>query len=284
MSDGRRMLFIPSMSAFVRVMWHDDGSLNWMTFLEAAVLAVGGFYIVMLAVVDVWNGRDATSLLLLLWFFGVFVFAVGLNWTINGRSFLPAVPVLGILVARRLEASGANDDSKRWRWVLWPAIPACAVGLLIVNADYELAGIYKTAAKELLARHQTPGRTIWFQGHWGFQYYMEHGGAIPMENIFSAQQKQSRGTMKEGDIVVVPAQEKESYLMQESTQYILLEVITNSVNRSVATMNVSAGASFYASNMGPFPFAVTGLRPQCFWVYKFSPSASNSPPGVAQSH
>jgi 4-amino-4-deoxy-L-arabinose transferase-like glycosyltransferase len=276
------LLFIPRMSAFVWVLWNHDGTLNWIVFLEAALLAVGGFYIFLLAVADVWNRRDAVSLLLFLWFMGVLVFTVGLNWTINARSFLPAVPVLGILVARRLETLQvqANDDSRRcWRW-LWPAIPAGAAGLLIANADYNLAGLYKSAAKELLSQYQKPGRTLWFQGHWGFQYYMEQGGARPLETFVSTQ-PQSMVPVKDGDILVVPAQEKEDYFMQTSTQYRLLEVKTNAVNRSVATMNTSAGAAFYASKSGPFPFAVTGIRPQCFWIYQFSPSAGSSPPNAA---
>ena len=39
----------------------------------------------------------------------------------------------------------------------------------------------KKAANEIMAVYKNEKRQVWFQGHWGFQYYMESLGAIPLD-------------------------------------------------------------------------------------------------------
>ena len=256
------LLVIPHMIAFVMVLWRKDGSTNWGVLLQSAVLAVGGLYIILLVLADLWNKRDATSLLMSMWVFGVLVFTIGLNWTINGRSFLPAVPAIGILLARRLEGRHGGmmpEKSKIWP-VLWPAIPAGIICLMLVKADYDLAGISRTAAKQLVTQYEKPGRQIWFQGHWGFQYYMELGGAKPEEIMSSPS--------RTGDIDVVPAQETEDWLMAGSQQYRLVEVKTYGLKTAFATLDGLAGAGFYAADLGPLPFTIMGAKPTVFWIYE----------------
>jgi 4-amino-4-deoxy-L-arabinose transferase-like glycosyltransferase len=262
------MLVIPRMLSFVWVLWAKDGSLNWGVFLVSSVLTVGGIYIVLLTVADLWNKRDAVSLLLFLWMFGVLVFTIKLNWTINGRCLLPGIPALGILLARRLEHHGAGVESKPFWPVVWPALLAGVISLFLVKADYDLAGIYKTAARTLLAQYQKPGTGLWFHGHWGFQYYMEQGGAT------AAELKSPPSKM--GDIIVVPAQDKEDYTMVGSSRNRLLEIQVYGTKNFCATIDVAAGAGFYAANLGPLPFAITGLKPQCFWIYQVTGTNGDS--------
>lgn len=164
------MLIIPHMLAFVWVLWKKDGGLDWGVFLESAVFTVGGIYVVLLTAADLWHKRDSASLLIFLWMMGVSVFTIGVNWTINARSLLPAAPALGILVARRLEDRGAGRKPGKFWQFFGPALLAGVVSMFLAKADYDLANIYKTAAQTLLAQLQKSGNTLWFQGHWGFQY------------------------------------------------------------------------------------------------------------------
>jgi hypothetical protein len=263
------MLIIPHMPAFAWVLWKKDGGMNWGVFLESAVLTVGGIYIILLTAADLWHKRDTASLFIFLWMSGVLVFTLGLNWTINGRSFLPGIPVLGILVTRRLEERGAGrEPGKFWRF-FGPALLAGVVSIFLVKADYDLANINKTAAKALLAQYQNTRNTIWFQGHWGFQYYMEQGGAKAIE--------MGSSSFTAGDMVVIPARKKEDYIMANSSQLQLLEVKKYVANAFCATMDPSAGAGFYSADLGLLPFAVTGMKPQCFWIYQVEPAADNAP-------
>jgi 4-amino-4-deoxy-L-arabinose transferase-like glycosyltransferase len=269
-------LFIfPHMPAFAWVLWNDDGSLKWGVFFESAILTVAGVYVVILTIADLWKNRDTASLLIFLWMGGVLVFTIGVNWSINGRSLLPAVPVLGILVARRMEQRGVTHG--RWEpWQLFgPAVLAGVVGMFLAKADYDLANTNRAAAKLLLAQRQESGKPLWFQGHWGFQYYMEHGGAKPVE--------MDAPRLTAGTVVVVPTQDKEDYLMATSSEFHLLEVKKYEPNTLCATMDPAAGAGFYSADLGPLPFAMTGMQPQYFWVYQVVPP-NEIAPGKTNGH
>jgi hypothetical protein len=80
---------------------------TWPLELQRALWLLSGLSIAALAIADYWGHRDAPSALLGLWVFGVLIFASLCNWTINGRSILPLLPAVGILLARRLETFGS---------------------------------------------------------------------------------------------------------------------------------------------------------------------------------
>src|SRR5262249_16650518 len=137
------------------------------------------------------------SMLLFLWIFGTFVFAGFINWSTNGRSMLPMVPVMGILLMRRIEQREAAKIQRRsLQRVLIPLVPAALIALAVTWADYRLANSARTVAKEIDKRYDGHSRKIWFQGHWGFQYYMEQHGATAIDV--------KRWTITPGDITIVP--------------------------------------------------------------------------------
>ena len=72
--------------------------------IQRALWLVAGLSLAALALADYRRHRDATSALLGLWTLGVLIFASVFNWTINGRSLLPLLPAVGILLARRLRS------------------------------------------------------------------------------------------------------------------------------------------------------------------------------------
>ncbi|HLZ55289.1 MAG TPA: glycosyltransferase family 39 protein, partial [Verrucomicrobiae bacterium] len=152
------------------------GHLNVGMFLEVVLFLAGGILVLLLTVADFQRRRDADSLLLVLWVLGVVVFAVVLNWTINGRSLLPALPAVGILLARRLDLRWPESSPVRHGWLLGPVLLAAALSLMLAQADARLANTNRLAAEQLCAKYRTPGNTVWFEGHWGFQYYMEKQG------------------------------------------------------------------------------------------------------------
>jgi len=264
------LLFIPRMTSLAWLMWNQNGDLNWMFFLQVAVLTIAGLYILLLVVADLWERRDAVSLLLLMWISGILIFTIGLNWVINGRSLLPAVPVVGILVARRLEQRNVIFLHKKVGWFMWPALPAAVISLLLVTADYNLANAHRTAAKTLYAEYQRPGRTLWFQAHWGFQYYMEQLGG----KALAARSPQYNA----GDIVILHfdgfGNPHKMVQLPTDGQVRLIQVDKYVANTFCATVNTSAGAGFYAANLGPLPFVVGRIKPEYFNVYQVPPTTA----------
>lgn len=144
---------------------------------EAAFFAAAGLVLVALALHDLWLERDAGSWLLLLWVAGTMVFAAFVNWAVNGRSILPLVPAAAILIMRRLDQlRGPATGRPEWRLVL-PLVPSGVLALAVAAADVSQANTARMAAEQIGRDFRARRGTLWFEGHWGFQYYMQlHGG------------------------------------------------------------------------------------------------------------
>jgi len=238
----------------------EDGHLNTATFLETTVFLAGGILVLLLAGEDFRHHRDADSLLLVLWVLGLVTFAVVLNWTINGRSLLPALPAVGILLARRLDTRDSKSPPARRVWLLGPAFLAAALSLVLTRADARLAETNRRAAEQLWIQYHQPGNTVWFEGHWGFQYYLEKAGgkAIDLNDPKKAS----------GDILIIPA--NASNLYEPPMDRVQLVATVNYLpDACCATMNNLAGAGFYASVHGPLPFVIGRIEPDRFYIFRY---------------
>src|ERR1043166_9035069 len=202
-------------------------------------------------VADVWNRRDVETLLLFLWVAGTFVFAAFLNWTINARSFLPMVPAIVVVFMRRLDfrIGRAKDSEPHLRW---PLVVAAVISFGIALADLNLANSGRAAAYAV--REKTSGElgAIRFEGHWGFQYYMQILGGTPL-NITTDE-------LYGGDYLVIPSNTPN--LVTVPSGIVLKSIITIGSQKFIATMDRSVGAAFFASDWGPFPFFFGPVYPQ----------------------
>jgi 4-amino-4-deoxy-L-arabinose transferase-like glycosyltransferase len=269
------LLFIPRMAVYAPLIWNAAGSLNWGMFLYLAILMVTGLYVFLLAGMDVWERRDAVSVLLLSWLLGVFVFTVAVNWTINGRSLLPAVPAIGILAARRLERKLPDSGPNLFLPLALPALVAGAVSLLLVNADYDTANSQRAAALQLGARYRAPGKTTWyrFSNHWGFQYYIEMFGARAVEEKSPA--------YSPGDILIVASNIQDfdpaDFDATHAKQLRLIETGEVVGNRHLSTSDANAEAGFYGTCIGVLPFAIGDIGSQNFEVFEIINAAGHPP-------
>lgn len=236
------------------------GHLNVGMFFETVIFLAGGILVLLLAGADFRRHRDADSLLLALWVLGLAVFAVVLNWTINGRSLLPALPAVGILLARRLDLRWPESPPLRRWWLLCPAWLAATLSLMLAVADARLANTNRLAAEQLWAKYHKPGNTVWFEGHWGFQYYMEKQGARAID----LNDPQKAG----GDILIIPA--NASNLYEPPMDLVRLVATADYLpDAHCATMNRPAGAGFYASVHGPLPFVIGRIEPDRFYIFQY---------------
>jgi hypothetical protein len=236
------------------------GHLNAATFLAATVFLAGGILVLLMAGADFWHRRDPDSMLLVLWVLGLLTFTVVLNWTINGRSLLPALPAVGILLARRLDARWPEPSPARRLWLLAPALLAAALSLRLAQADARLAATNRLAAEQLWLQYHKPGNTVWFEGHWGFQYYLEKQGgkAINLNDPKKAA----------GDILIIPANASNLYAPPGD----LVQLVAKAdylPDACCSTMNNLAGAGFYASVHGPLPFVIGRLEPDRFYIFAY---------------
>lgn len=225
--------------------------------VEAAIYFAGGLSVIALATRDVcqhsggkgwrnWKRLDPDSLFLLFWIAGTLLFASFINWTNNGRSNLPAVPAMGLLLARQLEHRFANS---RRLLVVAATIPLIVSGVFacwVASADSAIADSQRRVAELIHKQTQGNSGTIWFEGHWGFQYYMQSFGAQPLQV--------GKTVYRTGDYLVIPSNNTALFHIPSNVLGRRV-VISASPSSSLTTQNQQMGASFYASKLGPLPFA-----------------------------
>jgi len=252
---GAVILFVLARSTF-------EQPLATGQILQILFWAAGGISVIALAITDICRRRDADALLLLCWMIGTFVFTAFLNWVINGRSALPMAIPLGILVARRLETR-IDEGVKFSRIALVvPCVLAGSLAIWIGIADYSFATASRKAAKEVCSVFSKAGGRLWFEGHWGFQYYMEENGASALD--FGG------ARLTPGDHVVVPSDNTNVRPLGNS--FTKLGAYTLIIPSWVSTMNKSMGAGFYASVAGPLPFAFGKTTPHVSTVFVYDPN------------
>jgi hypothetical protein len=232
-------------------------SLQMALYFGVAVSILG------LAVADLWKRRDADSLFLALWVFGTLLFAAFLNWTVNARSILPLIPAAAILIARRIDASAVSVPRWSDARLLVPLLISGVLSLCVAAADTSLASSARTAANALNSLPPGGQAVIVFEGHWGFQYYMQAGGAQPVDvNTYH---------FHAGDLLVIPENNTHKFGMPPgaTATRVVLGVKTISW---MSTMSPPLGAGFYASVWGPLPFAFGPVPPERYNLWTLAPA------------
>jgi hypothetical protein len=233
--------------------------------IELAIFVAIGGAVLALAAADLRRKRDAEAFLLFLWVAGTFFFTAFVNWAINGRSVLPLIPALGILMARRLDGLGIAE----LRPVRNAAVAALFIsGLLsfwIARGDADLANSAKSAAKLIYQHTREEKGAVWFQGHWGFQYYMEQQGLRPLDF--------EKVTLRRGDVVITPDNAAETTGLP--AEFVLSsQELDIPLSQPVITERWRMAAGFYGSYFGPVPFTFGAVAPEKYSLQEIGSSMS----------
>jgi hypothetical protein len=236
---------------------------EWGFQLQMGLLLAAGIHLLLLSAAELWRRRDAVSLMLALWLGSGFVFAAVLNWTVSARSFLPLAPMAAILVVRGLKQK--NSAAEKPAAFPWPLGISTAVSLLIAAADFSLAHSVRAAAHQLAADYQPSTNKLWFQGHCGFQFYLEKSGARPVDF--------SRSVLAPGEIMILPSNNS-NLVTPDAGDVENVAVLEFPVCPWLSTVHAATGAGFYGAGgflpfvFGPAPvekyFVCRVLRTLCF--------------------
>ena len=223
--------------------------------VQLGLFLLGGISTLSLAFSDFWRYRDADSLLLAAWVLGTFVFAALLNWTVNGRSVLPMIPAVALLLVRRL-----NDLQRPLSFyrTVAPVVVCLGVSLWVTSGDAALANSARTAAVEVQSRNRRELKRILFSGHWGFQYYMESLGGQAVDS------QRTQPTML--DLLVRAENNTNQVLVQRGVP---AGAISIGINCGVTTMRPELGAGFYSSVWGPVPYAFASVPEEQYDFFRF---------------
>ena len=148
------------------------------------------------------------------------------------------------------------------RRILIALAASALLGLLVARSDYLLAAAARQCALQTRERCGRSGQTVWFQGHWGFQYYLAELGGQALD-------KRHPG-FRDGDILAVPLNNTnlDPPAAPGNGFYV-------GGPRFLADMNLYIGAGFYSSSDGPLPFVFGHVPPENVAVFTWK----SGPPG-----
>jgi 4-amino-4-deoxy-L-arabinose transferase-like glycosyltransferase len=222
-----------------------DAHLHWNRLsVQFTIFMAGGICVLALALSDWWKRKDADSVLVMLWVVGTFLFAVFLNWTQNGRSVLPLVPAAAILLARRADTFAEWSLRAKVGIFGIPLLVAAVVTLWVTWADAKWAGSARVAAQSVRDHAGADAPNLTFQGHWGFQYYMQSFGFRPADFKIG---------FKNGILMVIPEDSTNTHYPPQ--QLIVSKQIVGFDADAGISMSGAWGAGFYSSFWGPLPYA-----------------------------
>jgi hypothetical protein len=243
-SGGLIAVMVAGSIAWANQRGHEYGLLLQ---LQMAVMVAIGIQLVGLALTQLWRRRDTVSLMLAIWLGSGFVFAAVLNWTVSARTFLPLVPVAAILIVRGLTRKAATASQPKT--FFWPVAAAFAISLMIGAADYSLASSGREAAQELATKYPPGQGRLWFQGHCGFQYYLQKAGGTAVDF--------SQSVLPSGELMIVPANNSNLITPDPGD----VEIIESPVFPTwtwLNTVSARTGAGFYgAGGLLPYVFGPT---------------------------
>jgi hypothetical protein len=153
------------------------------------------------------------------------------------KYLLPALPAIAILAAH-----GLDRLASRSAILGLITVAGTTCGVLILTADARMSGMARVAAARLILPRVQAGERVWFAGHWGFHWYAEAAGAVPLsiEPPFPSA----------GDIVVSSSVDRPVGLLPVVPRT-LLET-WGSTESSGQVMSEHAG--FYSDLWGLFPW------------------------------
>lgn len=257
---------------------------DWGALIHTLIFLLAAFQAIGLLVIELGSRRDEGTFLLIPWIVGTWVFASFLNWTVNARTLLPLVPALAILLARAIDRAAelraqeaaklraqASDGAARPPGIgLFDAVAvalALALSLAVAWGDYQYAVAQRALAAE--ARQMFTGVTgqKYYQGHWGFQYYLEQMGDVRATPL-----KTHSEFVSSRDRMVVPSNNTNIDLRARDL-FIERDERSVPVPSWVITNADRLGAGFYLGRVGnPLPFRIVKAPDEQIRSYNFKGS------------
>jgi hypothetical protein len=237
----------------------DGGNVKWLFVVQFCLYVVAGASLILLAAADLLERKTPVSVLLFLWIAGTMIFACAANWTVSGRTILPMLPAVSLLLIRRLETRNSLRRQDGFRHLPWPLGVSLVIALLVVEADCTLADTARVAASVMKRDFGATSGTIWFEGHWGFQYYMEKLGAKSLD--------ETDMRLSSYDVIVVPT--RNCYLFPLPEDHIAPRFRYQfQASKWLSTMSGPSGAGFYSDGWGPLPFVFGRVPAEEYLVYR----------------
>jgi hypothetical protein len=128
----------------------------------------------------------------------------------------------------------------------------------VAATDYSEADASRAGARYFRERYARTHTRVWFQSHWGFQFYMQKWKAKPLVQ---------NAPIHRDDMMIIPSNNAD-YLPVPKPADPVAEIICP-IMPLAATFAPGTGAGFYSSVRGPIPWAIAQTAPARFEAFKF---------------
>lgn len=258
---------------------YSGSSIRWGYLSHLALFIATGLLILGLTLKQA-AARDAKSITLLLWIAGIFAFSGFVNWTINARALLPAAPAIGIVLARSFTDREGNkfrggSFASSLRLTALISLVALAGDLHYANSQREAARQSIQAVDTLIADGRIPAarQKRWFQGHWGFQYYMENARYTHVSLAGIDIESPGDSTLADigfqpGDLCIVKGDDRMVNLTRDDSEVIFTVRIEPNFLSRAGTMSPELGAGFYDMRYGELPYCIGYAPPVEYTAYR----------------
>jgi hypothetical protein len=221
--------------------------VRWAILIQFVVWTMGGIQWAALAISEWRRRRDPASLVAVAWLGGTLAFAAYFNWSVTVRSLLPALPAIAIVLSWRMQSVGV-PFRQRTGAIAVSSILALAAGW----ADARLAFAAMDTARQTVSLKET-AENIWFQGHWGFQYYLEKIGAKAVDY--------ERSVISPADRLLIPLNNiRVQFPPRDSVD--LLGTLSVPGPWGLTVHHGELGAGFHSDYWGPLPLAFGPVPPE----------------------
>jgi len=133
---------------------------------------------------------------------------------------------------------------------LWPLLPAVFISFLVAYADASWANSQRSAAQTINQKFADDKSDVMFQGHWGFQYYMESLGYKPIDFKKAP----------EGNTMIIPTNNTN---LKQPNMRTFMQI--DKVQKQ--TLSLLSLSGWYSSLRGPLPFVLGMTLPEDYIVY-----------------
>jgi 4-amino-4-deoxy-L-arabinose transferase-like glycosyltransferase len=173
-----------------------------------------------------------------------------------------AAPPLILLLLRAAVRSRAGASARRWLRLCWVGGATLAIACSV--SDYKFAGVYRAYVEERLPAVQVEvSGSVWFTGHWGWQWYMELAGALPFEA--------GKTRIGPDDALITVLIPSPVFLPREMPSYLHRtkeEPISPPFSFPIRLISPAAHAGFYSSGFGLLPIGFSHTPYDFFVVWR----------------
>ncbi|MDO8735494.1 MAG: glycosyltransferase family 39 protein [Thermoleophilia bacterium] len=251
------ILFVPAaiMGIVIPFALGDIDGLQAFLMLIFMAAGISVFYVAgrgIVAWLSRWRSPDGPTidaLFLSVWFAGVAFYIFSFLPYIAVRYMLPLFPPVILLFVRCAEQLLKKHPLRQTGFLYGTVVLTLALALPAAVADYRLANTYRTLADNYQKEFGDTAEKVWFQGEFGFRYYMEKAGFDYLGVSAVAESGDlvisSLGSFTTGpDLMLAPVPEEFSVVTGKTT-------IEDDFPFRIR--NSGAMAGFYSHRIGPVP-------------------------------